>query len=84
MSQYLFYKKNNRRLKFDDTVFISFIGEKEMRHGYRGGEGHDFFLLIIPLIYPIFISYIFIQQNPIFLYIFAKSGLTPCACLEAR
>jgi hypothetical protein len=43
MSQYLFSKKNNRRLEFDDTGFISFIGEKEVRHGYRGGEGHDFF-----------------------------------------
>ena len=63
---YLFCKKSNRRLEFNDTgFFFSFVGKKEVQHSYRGGGGHIFyakFTINLPYIYPIFS-----QKNPIFL-----------------
>jgi hypothetical protein len=46
---------SNRRLEFNDTVFsLSSVSIKEVRNGYKGGGGHELFLLNISLIYPIF------------------------------
>jgi hypothetical protein len=50
---YIFRKKSNRRLEFNDTVFIwSFVSIKRVRNGYKGGGGHVF-LDKKTLIYPI-------------------------------
>ena len=74
---YLFFKKSNRRLEFNDTGFFSFVSKKEVRHGYRGCGGHVCFAkytLNLSYIYPIFSS-----KNILFSYIIlVKSGLTPC------
>jgi hypothetical protein len=40
----LFYKKSTRRLEFNYTVFLSFVSKKDVRHGYRGGEDHVFYV----------------------------------------
>jgi hypothetical protein len=54
---YLFCKKSNRRLEFNDTgFFLSFVSIKEVRNGYKGGGGHVFFAK-----YNINLSYIFIK-----------------------
>jgi hypothetical protein len=68
MSQYLFCKKCNRRLWFNDTVL--FVSMKDVRHGYSGGGGCVFFPK-----YTLNLSYIFIQKNPIFLYNFGQKWL---------
>ena len=52
--------------------FFSFLSKKEVRHCYRGGGGHVFLVN-----YTLNLSYIFMQNNPTFLYIFVRSGLTP-------
>ena len=67
---YLFFKKSNRRLEFNDTGFFSFVSKKEVRHGYRGCGGHVCFAK-----YTLNLSYIFIQKNPIFLYNFGQKWL---------
>ena len=75
MSQYLFCKKCNRRLWFNDTVL--FVSMKDGRHGYSGGGGCVFFpkyTLNLSYIYPIFLS-----KKILYSYIIlVKSGLTPC------
>jgi hypothetical protein len=62
----------NRRLEFNETVFVS---EKEVRHGYMGGGGHVFFAKYtfnLPYVYPIFP-----RKKILFSYIIVvKSGLT--------
>ena len=70
---YLFFKKSNRRLEFYDTGFFSFISKKEVRHGYRGCGGHVCFAKYLKFI--LYLSYIFIQKNPIFLYNFGQKWL---------
>jgi hypothetical protein len=41
---YLFCKKSNRKLLFNDTVFFwSCVSIKEVRNGYKGGGGHVLF-----------------------------------------
>ena len=74
MSQYLFCKKSNRELEFNDTGFFSFVSKKELKHGYRGGGGHVFFAKLY-LIFILYLFYIFIQKNPIFLYNFCQKWL---------
>ena len=69
-----FVKKNNRRLEFNDTVFLSFVSIKEARNGYKGSGGHVFFAK-----YNFNLSYIFIKQNPIFQYIFCQKWLDTLA-----
>ena len=55
---YLFCKKNNRRLEFNDTGFFWVICQykKEVRKCYKGGGLVEamYFLLNITLIYPLF------------------------------
>ena len=75
MSQYLFCKKSNRRLELNDIVFFfSFVSKRELKHGYRGGGGHVFFAKLY-LKFILYLSYIFIQKNPIFLYNFCQKWL---------
>jgi hypothetical protein len=70
---YLFCKKNNRRLEFNDTGFFwSFVSIKEANNGYKGSGGHVF-VAKYNFNYPVF-SLIKILFSFIF---FVKSGLTP-------
>ena len=55
-------------------VFFSFVSKKELKHGYRGGGGHVFFAKLY-LIFILYLFYIFIQKNPIFLYNFCQKWL---------
>jgi hypothetical protein len=50
--------------------FFSFLSKKEVRHCYRGGGGHVFLVN-----YTLYLSYIFMQKNPIFLYNFCQKWL---------
>jgi hypothetical protein len=72
MSQYLFCRKCNRRLEFNDAVFFLHLLVKQMWGG--GGGGHVFFAkytLNLSYIYPIFSS-----KKILYSYIiFVKSGL---------
>jgi len=76
---YLFCKKSNRRLLFNNTVFFvffcfwSFVSIKEVRNGYKGGGGHVLFAK-----YNFNWSYIFIKKFLFSYIIFVKSGSTPC------
>ena len=72
---YLFCKNSNRRLKFNDTGFLSFVSKKEVRHGYRRGGGHVFFAKYTLNLYTLNLSYILILKYPIFLYNFGQKWL---------
>jgi len=53
--------------------FFSFVSKKEVRHGYRGGGYHVFFAKLY-LKFILYLSYIFIQKIPIFLYNFGQKA----------
>ena len=61
-------------------VFVwSFISIKEVRNGYKGGGGNVFFAK-----YNFNMSYIFIKQNPIFLYNFCQKRLDTLHSFQFR
>jgi hypothetical protein len=53
-----------------NILVFSFVNKKEVRHGYMGGGGHVCFAN-----YTLYLSYIFIKKNPIFLYNFCQKWL---------
>ena len=70
-----FVKKNNRRLQVNvnNTVFFFQLSvERRWDKGWREGRGRVFFTILY-LKFILYLSYIFIQKNPIFLYNFCRS-----------
>jgi hypothetical protein len=54
-------------------LFFSFVSRKEVRQAFKRRERPCVFLLY----HTLNLSYIFIQQNPIFLYNFCQKWLDP-------